>query len=125
MFLFFMATKLNAQWIVGFVDGVGCFHASLNNNQTIKNKVQIQIEFVVTQHKRDIHLLYALQSYFKCGQVSLSKGENSDTNCYVFRVRNLQHHLTKIIPFFLKHPLKTKKNIEFLRFRKLCMLSDG
>jgi hypothetical protein len=24
--------KLNAQWIVGFVDGEGCFHIGMNKN---------------------------------------------------------------------------------------------
>jgi len=62
--------KLNAQWIVGFTDGEGCFQASLIKNSTMKFGNQIQIEFVITQHNRDIALLYALKDFFKCGIVS-------------------------------------------------------
>jgi len=68
-----MKTRLNANWIVGFVDGEGCFMASLIKNKTSKYGYQIQTEFIVSQHKRDVHILYALKSYFKCGQVSLNK----------------------------------------------------
>lgn len=32
---------LNAQWIVGFVDGEGCFYIGINRNQTMKFGVQI------------------------------------------------------------------------------------
>ena len=114
-----MKTKLNANWIVGFVDGEGCFMASLNKNKTIKYGYQIQMEFVVTQHKRDIQILYGLKSYFKCGQVSSNK---KDGNIWVWRVRGLQQHLNYVIPFFEKHSLKTKKKVEFSRFRQICLL---
>nr|YP_009054630.1 hypothetical LAGLIDADG-1 homing endonuclease [Chlorotetraedron incus]AIK29118.1 hypothetical LAGLIDADG-1 homing endonuclease [Chlorotetraedron incus] len=114
-----MKTKLNAKWIVGFVDGEGCFMASLIKNKTIKYGYQIQMEFVVTQHKRDVQVLYALKSYFKCGQVGPNKKKKG--NVWAWRVRGLQQHLDNVIPFFEKHPLKTKKQIEFIRFRKLCL----
>lgn len=116
-----MTTKIQNLWVVGFVDGEGCFRASIINNQSIKNKIQIQIEFVVTQHKRDVQILYALKTFFGCEQVSLLKSPES-TNCCRYRVRKLDSLLDKIIPFFEKHNLKTKKHIEFIRFRKLCFL---
>lgn len=116
-----MTTKLQPQWIVGFVDGKGCFRASLIKNSSMKFKTQIQIEFVITQYNCDVALLYALKSYFQCGQVSIQKNDQTN-NCYRFRVRKLEDLLYKVIPFFEKHPLKTKKNIEFKRFRKLCFL---
>ncbi len=38
---------------------------------------------------------------------------------YCYRVRDLEHLSTIILPFFMKHSLKTKKNIEFQKFRKI------
>jgi hypothetical protein len=72
-----MAIKINAQWIVGFVDGEGCFRASIIKNSQLKFKTQIQIKFVVTQHKRDIELIQALKNRFQCGQVSILKKKSN------------------------------------------------
>lgn len=105
-----MITKIQSFWVIGFVDGEGCFRASTINNQSIKNKIQIQIEFVVTQHKRDVQIFYALKTCFGRGQVSLLTSPES-TNCCRYRVRKLDNLLGKILPFFEKYNLKTKKHI--------------
>ena len=39
-----------------------------------------------------------------------------------FRVRKLSDLQEKIIPFFDQNPLKTKKHVEFIRFKELCAL---
>jgi hypothetical protein len=105
---------LHAQWIVGFVDGEGCFHIALNTNRALRFGKQILPEFTVVQHKRDINLLYSLKSYWKCGVVRVNHG---DRMCY--RVRGIDDLVTKIIPFFEQHSLKTKKHVEFLKFRDI------
>lgn len=106
--------KLETQWIVGFVDGEGCFHVSITNHLDMKLKYRPLPEFIVVQHIRDIQLLYALKSYFKCGVVRINHG---DSWCY--RVRGIEDLETKIIPFFEKHKLKTRKRLEFITFRKI------
>lgn len=116
-----MNSNLNAEWITGFVDGEGCFRVSILKNKQIRSKIQLQPEFVITQHKRDYLLLKDIQSFFKCGHVSLGKNKE-DTNCYRFRVRKLEDLCNIIIPFFDKHELKTKKQIEFVGFRDVCFL---
>jgi hypothetical protein len=116
-------SKLHYMWVVGFVDGEGCFRASLIRNSKLRSGIQIQPEFVVTQHKRDIDLLYKLKSVFGCGIVSQNKGKEDFTDqTFKLRVRKINDLCTKILPFFEKHSLKTKKKVEFLRFRQLCNL---
>ena len=44
-------------WIVGFVDGEGCFSVSVFKNKTTKNGWQIFPEFVVTQGEKSISTL--------------------------------------------------------------------
>lgn len=104
--------KLEKEWITGFVDGEGCFHVSVNPNKSMALKVQVLPEFTVVQHVRDVKVLYALKNFFQCGIV---RKINGDFFCY--RVRNLNHIWTIIIPFFEKHPLKTIKRLNYLRFR--------
>ncbi len=52
--------NLQTQWILGFVDGEGCFHVAVNKNSTMTLGYQVLPEFTVTQHERDIKVLYAL-----------------------------------------------------------------
>ena len=39
-----------------------------------------------------------------------------------YRVRGLNHLNERIVPFFEKHPLKSKKRVDFARFRKILHL---
>ena len=108
---------LNAQWIVGFVDGEGCFHIGINKNQEMKLGVQVLPEFTVVQHQVDEQVLYALKDYFGCGVVRKNHGTRL---CY--RIRGHENLLHRIIPFFEKHQLKTRKRIDFVKFRKVVLL---
>lgn len=109
--------KLDSQWIVGFVDGEGCFHVGINKNSEMKIGYQVLPEFTIVQHVRDVQLLHALKSYFDCGVVRRNHGDRM-----AFRIRNLNNLLEIVIPFFEKHILRTKKNVDFLKFRKVVLL---
>ena len=111
--------NLQAQWVVGFVDGEGCFFVGINANATLTQKKQVLPEFVVVQHKKDIAVLNALKNYFQCGVVRVNHG---DRMCY--RVRAHDHFMRFILPFFEKHKLKTKKRIDFEKFRDIILLMD-
>ena len=110
---------LNAQWIVGFVDGEGCFHIGINKNQEMKLGFQVLPEFTVVQHQVDEQVLYALKAYFGCGVVRKNQGTTLS-----YRVRGQENLLTRIIPFFEKHQLKTRKRIDFAKFRKVILLIE-
>jgi hypothetical protein len=109
--------KLDAQWVVGFVDGEGCFFIGINPHLEMTTGYQVLPEFTVVQHKRDIQLLYALKDFFNCGVV---RKNHEDRMAY--RVRSVEHLREIIIPFFEKHLLKSKKRIDFMRFRKVLAL---
>ena len=112
---------ISAQWIVGFVDGEGCFHVALNRNGKMAQGIQCLPEFTVTQHSRDLPILHALKREFGCGVVRVNRGK---IHCY--RVRAQENLLEKILPFFEKHKLKSKKRVDFERFRHvLHMMSRG
>ena len=104
--------RLEANWVVGFVDGEGCFFVGINPHQEMTAQYQVLPEFTVVQHQRDIQLLHALKKFFGCGVVRRNHAERM-----AFRVRRLEHLNEIIVPFFEKHPLKSKKRIDFLTFR--------
>ena len=115
--------KLEAQWIVGFVDGEGCFHISINKNETMTLGYQVLPEFTVVQHEKDVKVLHALKAYFRCGVVRVNRKDKTSTRM-AYRVRNVTHLLDIISPFFLEHQLKTQKNVEFRKFRKVLLLME-
>ncbi len=108
--------KLEAQWVVGFVDGEGCFHVGVSRHPERKEGVQVLPEFTVVQHERDIQVLHALKAFFGCGVVRRNRDDRM-----VYRVRDRRHLLEKIIPFFMEHPLKTRKRVDFMKFRRVLL----
>lgn len=110
---------LETEWVVGFVDGEGCFFVGINRHPEMTSGYQVLPEFTVVQHQRDIQLLHALKRFFGCGVVRVNHGDRM-----AYRVRKLDHLKEQIVPFFEQHPLKSKKRIDFLKFRKVLMLMD-
>ena len=112
--------NLEAQWIVGFVDGEGCFYVGINKHSDMKASYQVLPEFTVVQHKQDVQVLHALKAYFGCGVVRSNHGDRM-----AYRVRSQKHLLERIIPFFEKHQLKTKKGLDFRKFRKILLMMEA
>ena len=111
--------QLDTQWIVGFVDGEGCFHVGINPHAEMTSGFQVLPEFTVVQHKRDVQILHALKAHFGCGVVRTNHGDRM-----AYRVRGLEHLRECIVPFFIQHPLKTKKNVDFHKFSTILRMMD-
>jgi hypothetical protein len=67
-------------------------------------------------HIKDIALLEQLQSYFKVGNIS-----NHGSDMIHFRVESIKD-LTKLINHFDSYPLITKKQAEFILFKKAYLI---
>ena len=111
--------NLDAQWITGFVDGEGCFYVGINPHPEMKLGFQVLPEFTVVQHERDVQILHALKRYFGCGVVRKNHGDRM-----AYRVRGHGNLTERIIPFFMKHKLKSKKRIDFERFRRVTIMME-
>lgn len=92
-------TKINADWIVGFVDGDGFFGFS---------KDEKRFYFGASQDKRSVSVLYAMKTFFQCGHV-----HKAGNNMREFKVCSKKHLIEKIIPFFKENPLQTSKQQSF------------
>ena len=110
--------QLNPDWVVGFVDGEGCFFVGIQRNPTVKIGFQVIPEFRVVQHKRDLDVLHALKSFFGFGRVC----QNHDDR-WEYRVRRLDH-LKEVVAFFTSHKLKTKKRVDFQKFSDVMRLME-
>ena len=107
-------------WIVGFVDGEGCFSISVFKNRTSKSGYQVMPEFVVTQGQKSLNSLKIIKDFFGCGAIYVNRRyDNHKENIYRYCVRNFKDINEKIIPFFKANQLLTYKRKDFELFCKV------
>ena len=111
---------LHPQWITGFVDGEGCFSVEINKNETMKIGYQVIPSFVVSQNAISVNVLHGLKAYFKTGVVRSGGHEGR----LQYRVRDTTQLRERIIPFFEQNKLKTRKAVDFIKFRKVLLLME-
>jgi len=104
---------LSPDWVVGFVDGEGCFYVGLYKHPEMTVGYQVLPEFRIVQHYKNINVLYSLKKFFGYGVVR----KNHDDR-YELRIRDI-NQLIVVVDFFQKHPLKTTKNVDFRKFAKV------
>lgn len=110
-------------WIVGFVDGEGCFTISLHKNPTTSLGLQIMPEFVLSQGQKSLSVLKMVKDYFNCGRISVNyRHDNHREDLYRFCVKSQKELRDKIIPFFKEHKLKTSKKNDFEIFSEVLEL---
>ena len=110
--------RLDVNWIVGFVDGEGCFHVALNKLPKMTLGWQVLPEFRVVQHQRDENVLKKINQFFNFGNICKNHGNRKE-----FRVRGLDN-LNKLVHFFKKYPLQTSKRRSFEIFSNIIDLMN-
>ncbi len=114
-------------WIVGFVDGEGCFSIGFIRQQDRKEKTrtrrgyrtgyQVFHEFAVTQGVSSLSALQEIQNFFGVGKIYINtRYDNHNEHLYRYVVRKRDDLVNVIIPFFTKNKLRTKKKGDFGKF---------
>ncbi len=100
---------LEPNWIVGFVDGEGCFSVSIHRSSMMLRHGgwQLQPAFHVYQHQDHREVLEALIPVFGCGRIR-PKGPKSSVSAFV--VESLRELESAVVPFFEEHPLIVKRD---------------
>src|ERR1700677_3180544 len=99
---------LEPNWIVGFVDGEGCFSVSVHRSSMMHRHGgwQLQPVFHIYQHSDHRDVLEAMVLFFGCGRISPKGPRSSGLTFAPDSLRNLE---TAILPFFEKYPLVVKQ----------------
>jgi hypothetical protein len=112
-----------AQWVVGFVDGEGCFSVPIFRNRTCSAGWQVQPAFTVVQGEKSVDVLHRMKRFFGCGQVGRNdRHDNHREAMHRFTVRSLGDLEVRIIPFFEEHPLLTAKAVDFRKFAQVIRM---
>ncbi len=105
---------LNANYIIGLIDGEGSFTVYINNGKKLKinRRVRTEPKFYIKLTAEDRTILYQLKDYFGCGHIYLQKDRRQNhKDCYRYEVSKREDLQNIIIPFFAKNALQldTKK----------------
>lgn len=116
-----------ANWIVGLVDGEGCFTVQLNNFPAMKLGFEARPTFIVNLDSKDRPILELIRDFFEFGVVNTyERGGNYKgigKACF-YKVTNLKDCL-EIMKFFKKYPLRSKKGKDFEMWCQcLFMMND-
>ena len=114
--------RLDAKWIVGFTDGEGCFHISINKIPTMSLGWQVLPKFRIVQHEKNEAVLFKIKNYFGFGNIKINRTDYHGTR-KEFRVRGLEN-LNKLIKFFQENSLNTLKKKDFEIFSEVIKLMN-
>jgi LAGLIDADG endonuclease len=115
-----------AQWVVGFVDGEGCFSVPIFRNRSSRLGWQVQPSFSVVQGARSVDALHLLERYFGCGTVVRNaRHDDHRQDMWRYGVRRLADLASRIIPFFEENPLITAKATDFQHFKSVVVMMES
>ncbi|MEK7059429.1 MAG: LAGLIDADG family homing endonuclease [Patescibacteria group bacterium] len=112
---------LNPHYIVGFVDGEGCFCISLNKNGD--RLPEVRLIFEIELREDDEPILREIQKSLDCGNIyHLDYARYAQWLPHVkLKVSNFTDISSKVIPFFHRYPPQAKKR---LQFNKFCLAAE-
>lgn len=102
-------------YLVGFADAEACFNVSVKKQKTARFGWVLDPLFQVTQRKENREVLEAFRKVMTCGRIIEKPGQK---DVCLFLVDNRRQLAEKVIPFFEKYKLVTKKE-DFEKFRDI------
>lgn len=107
---------LDPNYVVGLVDGEGCFSITINRNDD--RLPEVRLLFEIEMREDDEPILRKVQETLGCGNIYRLQYERYEKwRPHVkYKVSNFSDMTEKIIPFFTKHPLQAKKRFDFQKF---------
>lgn len=105
---------LHPAWVTGFIDGERTFHVGILTNSTMKLGFQVQLQFAITQHIRDLQLMQKFIPFF--GNIGLIVNDGPIKVQY--RIRSFKH-LPVLFDLLDQYPLQTQKTLDAQCFREV------
>lgn len=114
--------KLTPWCVTGFTDAEGCFCIRIRKDTRYKSGYNIVALFSISLNKKDLSVLRSLKSFF--GEAGHIWKENN-LGMYKYRIESIKQINDWILPHFDKYPLLTKKQSDYLLFRKVIELINA
>ena len=110
---------LSADYVIGLVDGEGCFAVHLNRSPL--RRARCEPHFCLKLKAEDKHILDELRNFFGCGKIYIQRDARPNHSlCNRFEVNNRIDLWRNVIPFFEKTPLRSpSKQRDFELFKQI------
>ncbi len=109
--------KYRNYFLAGFVDGEGSFNVSIVPHPSAKYGWIINPKFQVYQHEKYPDVMKIFQETFQAGTIR----KKSRSNVLVYEIAGRLTLMDKVIPFFQRYPLLTKRTA-FERLRTILAM---
>ena len=119
--------KITAEYVVGLVDGEGCFYVHLlpPSQHLYAKNYTVRHSFFIKLMEDDLPLLREIRKFFGCGNIHVQRDRRKNhRTCYRYDVAAIKDLREKIIPFFDKQPLRSQKQNNYLLFREIVMMTS-
>jgi hypothetical protein len=111
-----LSLRLNPFFVSGFTDAEGSFIISISRSSRYKVGWSAVACFQIVLHIKDLDLLYKIQEFFKgVGSITINKNRCN------YIVNGHSDLINVIIPHFDAFPLISKKQADYLLFRKALL----
>ena len=113
----------SAEYIVGLADGEGCFYVHVRPQRPHTSKPRVDTHFYIKLHEDDRPLLEEIKRDLGCGAVYRQiETRSNHSQCYRYEVNAQRDIHNVVIPFFEKHPLRSRKRKDFVLFREIALM---
>src|ERR1700736_236774 len=119
-------------WVVGFVDGEGCFSVSFvrqndrGSRRGYRLGFQVAPRFIVSQGASSVACLEELVEFFGVGYVNGNRRhDNHREHMRQYVVSDRWDLQETIVPFFEEHPLRTAKRSDFVKFVRVLRMMEA
>ncbi|MDP1710546.1 MAG: LAGLIDADG family homing endonuclease [candidate division WWE3 bacterium] len=115
---------VSADYIVGLVDGEGCFYINIFRDKRYpKARPIVQTHFYLKLVEDELPLLKKVQQSLGCGAIYLQRDKRDNhRQCYRFEINSQKDIHQCVLPFFEKHPLRSSKRKDFETFKKVALI---
>ncbi len=115
--------KLNPHYIIGFIDGEGCFCVSASKHKTLRRRKEIRPQFEIELRIDDQEILERIQATLGCGNIYTLNYKRYDWAPHVkFKVTRIRDLTEVIIPFIDTFPLQAKKAQVYALWRTVVLM---
>lgn len=102
------------EWLVGLVDGDGCFHVYINNEGT-----KISFKLKIVQSVYNEKLIHYIKKELGVGNINKSGGMIN------YEITNKKNIKEIILPIFDNYKLLSSKRFNYLKFKECILIMDN
>jgi len=112
--------KLHPQYIVGFIDGEGCFSIGIFKDKTMRLNINVRPELEIELRADDREILERIRYTLGCGYVFDCNYDRYGWYPHVkYKVSKLDDLVNIVIPFLDKYPPQANKANVYKLFKKV------